>query len=158
MNREKRVRFSPLTPILMHHRLRKPRTSSDNSFAESAMYKNYQDQLACQRKHYRNNSQGYLDRNKKRTGLFREIIVQSKNKPCADCGQSFPSYVMDFDHRDDKKFTISRINMIASESALRIEIEKCDVVCANCHRERTHQRSLLPDGVIGNTRGFEPCR
>jgi hypothetical protein len=60
--------------------------------------------------------------------------------PCADCGNTFPSYCMDFDHKnnatklDNVSFMISRF----SWSRIEKEIAKCDLVCANCHRIRTH--------------------
>jgi hypothetical protein len=51
---------------------------------------------------------------------------------------------MDFDHPDgsQKRFNIGRdaLGGRCSEEALRAEIEKCEVVCANCHRMRTHGR------------------
>jgi hypothetical protein len=60
-----------------------------------------------------------------------------------DCGIKYPSYVMDFDHRDPttKLFAIGAAYSVA-EKRLRDEISKCDVVCANCHRERTHGKSV----------------
>jgi hypothetical protein len=61
-----------------------------------------------------------------------------------DCGKSYPYYVMDMDHRHGvhKKGVISlMVSNGADETALLEEVAKCDVVCANCHRERTHQRS-----------------
>jgi len=73
----------------------------------------------------------------------RPIIQAAKNKPCADCDTKYPYYVMDFDHRDPskKEFCIGRATAktIKLEGILK-EIEKCDVVCSNCHRERTYQR------------------
>jgi hypothetical protein len=47
---------------------------------------------------------------------------------------------MDFDHvRGEKQSNVaSLVGMSASEERLRAEIAKCDVVCANCHRERTY--------------------
>jgi len=51
---------------------------------------------------------------------------------------------MDFDHREgeEKLFNISALNANrwVSVAQLLAEIKKCDLVCANCHRERTHQR------------------
>ena len=66
-----------------------------------------------------------------------------KNKPCADCGITYPYYVMDFDHRENeiKEFGLNAVTQKAI-NALKREIAKCDVVCANCHRERTYQRRL----------------
>jgi hypothetical protein len=77
---------------------------------------------------------------KKRQALFRRIIREAKDQPCADCGGKYPYYVMQFDHvRGVKKFGIatalSRVGT-ASPSQLRDEIAKCDVVCANCHALR----------------------
>lgn len=57
--------------------------------------------------------------------------------PCVDCGEDDP-IVLEFDHQRDKKFIIADA-MRGSYSIERIksEIEKCEVVCANCHRRRT---------------------
>lgn len=67
-----------------------------------------------------------------------EIIV-AKDKPCADCGVSYPHYVMDFDHVRGKKLcNVSSGRFHRSMKRLLDEIAKCDVVCANYHRERTH--------------------
>jgi ribosomal protein L34E len=64
--------------------------------------------------------------------------------PCADCGKQYPSYVMEFDHIGPKRLTLgySRHLRKLSEEELRIEIAMCDVVCRNCHAERTHQRLI----------------
>lgn len=70
------------------------------------------------------------------------IISFIKNRPCQDCGRTYPPYVMDFDHRDIeiKNFTISPCVGSLAIKKLRNEIEKCDVVCSNCHRIRTWNR------------------
>lgn len=70
----------------------------------------------------------------------REYIAEVKSVPCMDCGNSYPSYVMDFDHRDPsiKLFTIAKVSSTKSLIRIKEEIEKCDVVCSNCHRLRTH--------------------
>lgn len=47
---------------------------------------------------------------------------------------------MDFDHREDKKFSISQKAYFGARKQVLDEIKKCDVVCSNCHRERTYQR------------------
>lgn len=60
-------------------------------------------------------------------------------KGCADCGESDP-IVLDFDHRDQatKSFNIGDVARLGwSLKKALAEAEKCDVVCANCHRRRT---------------------
>jgi L-lysine 2,3-aminomutase len=59
---------------------------------------------------------------------------------CADCGEK-NHIVLDFDHLRDKKYNVSRmIHDGFSWKAILKEIKKCEVVCANCHRIRTHNR------------------
>lgn len=65
-------------------------------------------------------------------------LNKQKNRPCTDCGKEYPSCVMDFDHLGDKDFTIASSKLNLSKETLAAEIAKCEVVCANCHRIRTH--------------------
>lgn len=93
--------------------------------------------------HYQRNKQQYFEKNTRSIQSRRELTRQLKNRPCADCGISYPYYVMDFDHRENE---IKRCNLNQtarlSINAIKKEIAKCDVVCSNCHRERTHQRRI----------------
>jgi hypothetical protein len=75
----------------------------------------------------------------------RDLLNKLKDRPCADCGFRYPYYVMDFDHRADeiKRFTISE-NPNGKHADFLAEAAKCDVVCSNCHRERTHKRGYGP--------------
>lgn len=68
-------------------------------------------------------------------------LVQIHGSRCHDCGGTHPPYMFDFDHRDpkEKSFTISSGGTIAFQKQLE-ESKKCDLVCANCHRERTHRQ------------------
>lgn len=96
---------------------------------------------------------GYKDARARRVRL-RELIKDAKNKPCVDCHTSYPWYVMDFDHvRGEKKFTIGKAgNRNLSEASVLAEIAKCDLVCANCHRERTFNAPSFS----GKTTGSDP--
>jgi hypothetical protein len=61
--------------------------------------------------------------------------------PCADCGESDP-VVLEFDHLDTqaKSFDIGQSLPYRKWQSILEEIDKCDVVCANCHRRRTARR------------------
>ena len=74
----------------------------------------------------------------------REFFNEIKSVPCTDCGIQYPPYVMQFDHRTDevKLFTIASRWQL-SKKRLLAEIAKCDIVCANCHAERTHSRGAV---------------
>lgn len=82
------------------------------------------------------------ERSRQRRQELRELLQQAKTKPCADCGITYPYYVMDFDHRPDetKHFKLASASRWHSREKLLTEVKKCDVVCANCHRIRTFER------------------
>ena len=66
-----------------------------------------------------------------------------KDVPCMDCGKKYPPYVIDFDHlpQYEKYFPIGvLVNKRLSKETILEEIKKCEVVCSNCHRERTRSR------------------
>jgi hypothetical protein len=73
----------------------------------------------------------------------REIISSIKlDRGCVDCGYRLHPDALEFDHLRDKSFTISECRS-RSINSLLAEIEKCEVVCANCHRIRTSNRRSL---------------
>lgn len=70
----------------------------------------------------------------------RAIIKDLKSVPCSDCSRDYPWYVMDFDHVSGKKSgNVSRM-LGRPLNVILDEISKCEVVCSNCHRERTFKR------------------
>lgn len=84
----------------------------------------------------------------KQRQLLQAHVRQLREKtPCADCGQQYPWYIMEFDHcRGEKDTEIARmVRAPVSLPRLQREIEKCDLVCANCHRARTYGRLGLVD-------------
>ena len=66
------------------------------------------------------------------------VLAYLLEHPCVDCGETDP-VVLDFDHLRDKTKNVSALLKSTWTRILR-EIEKCDVVCANCHRRRTASR------------------
>jgi hypothetical protein len=76
---------------------------------------------------------------------IKRYIDQLKQQPCADCGQQYPPYVMDFDHvRGEKLATLSPMRGGRSAwTKIIARIAKCEVVCANCHRARIYLRLQL---------------
>lgn len=75
----------------------------------------------------------------------KEYIRKLKDVPCMDCGIKYPYYVMDLDHRDPSTKHKSVAQMMRyPKGLLIIEAAKCDVVCSNCHRERTWGKKKRP--------------
>ncbi len=107
-------------------------------------YKNIEDQRAASKRHYLINKQSYLDKNKKYRQSIHDFVKNIKeNASCVDCGMKYPYYVMDFDHLEDKDFGVSYLMSTGRIKALKNEIKKCEIVCSNCHRQRTYKRMML---------------
>jgi hypothetical protein len=67
------------------------------------------------------------------------LLRYFEDHPCQDCGET-DAIVLEFDHRRDKAFNIGSVLPYRNWESILAEIEKCDVVCANCHRRRTARR------------------
>jgi hypothetical protein len=68
--------------------------------------------------------------------FMREYL---SNKSCISCGESDP-VVLEFNHIDPALKTNTICEMIRkgnSLATLTAEIEKCEILCANCHRRHT---------------------
>lgn len=78
----------------------------------------------------------------------RAMLLSLRDRPCLDCRERFPPYIMQFDHRDPatKRFNVCE-TWLSSESRILSEAAKCDIVCPNCHRERTFRRWHAVAGV-----------
>lgn len=66
----------------------------------------------------------------------RELVAY-KGGRCERCDEEYHPNVFDFHHHDQlvKKFNVSQSNMQTSWANLITEVDKCHLLCANCHRE-----------------------
>lgn len=73
---------------------------------------------------------------KRRRQRRKSELVAARGGRCLDCGYAGSPGVMEFHHRDPvtKSFTLGEFSG-ALERLLQ-EAEKCDLLCANCHRIR----------------------
>lgn len=71
----------------------------------------------------------------------KEFVNRAKSRPCADCGVQYNPWIMQFDHREpmDKTFSFYELRHSYSLKKLQAEMDKCDVVCGNCHLDRTYR-------------------
>jgi 5-methylcytosine-specific restriction endonuclease McrA len=91
--------------------------------------------------YYWRNREREIQRVRARQGATVALLRDFRKGPCADCGAMFKPNQMDFDHRNpaEKSFRLTEGRaMLMSRGRLLSELTKCDVVCANCHRIRTH--------------------
>ncbi len=90
---------------------------------------------------YDRNKQKHIAYVKRNTLERAREAAALKDGPCTDCGGRFPPCVMDWDHVSGEKFSnVANYAKNGSRQKLLEEIAKCELVCANCHRIRTHNR------------------
>lgn len=92
--------------------------------------------------YYKNNKQAFRKASKKSITRNQEYVYNFLLKnPCCKCGESEPM-CLDFDHIDPKSKDANICSLIfncVSLDKLQSEIDKCQVLCANCHRKKTAQ-------------------
>lgn len=91
-------------------------------------------------------------RTRKNSQAVRRIVAGYKTRTgCVDCGYNAHACALDFDHVSDDKFkAISRIRSLVR---IHDEMQKCEVVCANCHRVRTLNRQRMQNAETKNGDG-----
>jgi hypothetical protein len=73
---------------------------------------------------------------KRQTNMYR-ICAYLSTRTCIDCGEG-DVRVLEFDHvRGVKKASVSGLTSYTWH-VIQEEIDKCEVVCSNCHKKRTH--------------------
>lgn len=76
-----------------------------------------------------------------RTENRKAVLTYLLAHPCVDCGERDPD-VLDFDHvRGEKRSEVTDLAFHNSLNwaAVEVEIAKCEVRCANCHRRKTRK-------------------
>lgn len=68
---------------------------------------------------------------------LKKLMIKYKGGQCYFCGYSKYIGALDFHHIDpeEKSFKLSMDSLDKSWDRIRDEIDKCLLVCANCHRE-----------------------
>lgn len=74
---------------------------------------------------------------KNRRLKLRRLAVDYKGGKCVICGYSRDIKALDFHHinESNKEFGLSDRGMTRSWEKIKVEVDKCVLLCANCHRE-----------------------
>jgi len=93
---------------------------------------------------------GYLkkavDRRRKH---IRQLAIEYKGNRCSICGYDKCLKALEFHHleSDKKDFGISEKGYTRSWEATKRELDKCILLCANCHREVHEGSTQLPQAT-----------
>lgn len=97
----------------------------------------------CQRikvQEHRKANLNYNEESKQRHAASKVKAVEYMGGKCLDCSGVFHPTVYDFHHLDPTEKEISPANALQRkwENAVK-ELDKCVLLCANCHRLRHYQ-------------------
>jgi len=92
--------------------------------------------IEYQKNHYIENKEYYINkRNEQKISIRR--YINSKKNHCEECGEDHIA-CLDFHHKDRNEKTfdmIHALNYCVSIKNIQKEIDKCVVLCSNCHRK-----------------------
>jgi hypothetical protein len=88
---------------------------------------------------------------RERQSKFKQDCLDYAGGKCIICGYNKCPAALEFHHRDpsSKKYSVVKMWTKGFKQEAKDEIDKCDLLCANCHRE-THYYNLI------GRRGIEP--
>jgi hypothetical protein len=99
--------------------------------------------------YYKKNQEIVLNRvHKRRDKLAYELQYLKSKLKCQECGESDPR-CLDFHHIDPTTKTnqVPELWHKATKQDAQKEMEKCEVLCANCHRKHHHKLYITDQQV-----------
>lgn len=112
-------------------------------------------QNAETRKHYRKYREKYLEKSRDAKEKIKQWYEEYLSTlECSQCGENHPA-ALDFHHLRDKEFNISQaVGDSYSVRRIEAEIEKCIVLCANCHRKHHYNERLVGRVLVWDERAL----
>jgi hypothetical protein len=102
--------------------INKPKNKNHRNIVDKAYYDKYKKQI--------------YERKKRRWQERKIMLVNLIGGKCQRCGYSKCINALEFHHTsEDKEDHITKIIRNSSEQKVLKELEKCILLCANCHRE-----------------------
>jgi hypothetical protein len=99
--------------------------------------------------HYEKNKAAYVARSDERKKQGRAEFAAFKARlACAQCGENHPA-TLDFHHVVRKPGNRKVHRLVANgqyEAAMKEAMEKCIVLCANCHRKHHYEEDQIKRG------------
>lgn len=110
-------------------------------------------ELLQEHRRRKRNAKTYRYQKKHRKSVKTELVAQFGGR-CVDCGYAESTVALDFHHRDPsgKEFALSKFP--GARQRLIEEAQKCDLICANCHRIRhaAEDALIIPHPVVRHRR------
>lgn len=110
-------------------------TQEEREYQSAYYFKNKEQVVSYQKKYRKANRERINKRNKKFKNDRKIEAIKRLGGICNKCKKEYEPCVFDFHHvnRKEKEFLISKI-LSFSEERFWNEVDKCILLCANCHR------------------------
>lgn len=105
---------------------------------------------------YQKNKAKHIACVRKRDKKIKEWLREyKKTLTCENCPENHPA-CLDFHHinPEEKRFAIANVKDFLSWSALKTEIAKRRVLCANCHRKEHYEQRKKSVNALDNSSKF----
>lgn len=76
--------------------------------------------------------------------------IEYRGGVCEECGYNKCIEALEFHHLDETKkdFSISKVADRKAWAKIKLELDKCQLVCSNCHREKHYQNANIYKQLI----------
>lgn len=116
----------------------KDRYGRDKKFVNGHNGRKYEDPKQYKAEYLKRHKKELKEKQIKYIKKKKGILIQEKGGECLKCGLKYDGEngsLFQFHHRDpsQKKFAVGLNVMWKSWELLREEVEKCDLLCSNCH-------------------------
>ncbi len=93
--------------------------------------------MTKEKRQYRDRAAYLIQAVKRRRLKLKSKAVEYKGGKCELCGYNRELTALEFHHKDpsQKDFALSTRGLTRSWDKIQKELDKCILVCANCHRE-----------------------
>lgn len=89
-------------------------------------------------------------KNRKPKHRFKEECVGYKGGECIICGYKRCIAALEFHHRDpeEKDFSMRDVSKVIFTKEIKKELDKCDLLCSNCHKEIHYSTEWEKEKII----------
>lgn len=109
--------------------------------------------LTAQQRWYYANTDHRIETKERRRQELKQWFYEIKRDECEcrECGEARPP-ALDFHHQNDKTKDVSAmVNDGYGKDRIRAEINRCVVLCSNCHRKEHYEEPVVPAGTDTDT-------